>query len=334
MSLPTVLRDPLARYSDMQGHQGPPPLPVTLIGGFLGAGKTTLLNSLLMQGDGRRIAVLVNDFGELNIDARLVVKVEGQTVELANGCICCSIRDDLVAGVAQLLAADPRPEHLLIETSGVSDPDNILCTFNQSRLRRDLFIENVVTVVDAVNALAARDAEYAELFKRQVGGAYMVVLNRAAAAGPGLRQAVRDMVEALRPGIAIVEAEDGTVPLAVLLGPSREGQALFRPAPIMDSRAHPFTSMVWRSDRPLRRGDFNRTLNALSHTVYRAKGFLHFQHYPLVTLYQKVGGQASCLDGGAWGTPPARSELVLIGLASGFDRDAIKTQLDACCIGS
>jgi G3E family GTPase len=331
MSFSTLLRDPLARYADVQGRNGPPPLPVTLIGGFLGAGKTTLLNSLLMQGDGRRIAVLVNDFGELNIDARLVVKVEGQTVELANGCICCSIRDDLVAGVAQLLAAEPRPEHLLIETSGVSDPENILCTFNQSRQRRELFIENVVTVVDALHALDARDAEYAELFQRQVGGAYMVVINRAATAGAPQRKAVREMIEGLRPGIAIVEADDGTVPLAVVLGTSRQGQALFRPEPTMDNRAHPFTSMVWRSDKPIRRSDFNRTLSALSHTVYRAKGFLHFQHYPLVTLYQKVGGQASCIDGGARGAAAPQSELVLIGLASGFDPAVIGRQLDACC---
>ena len=331
MSFSTLLRDPLARYADVQGDSGHPPLPVTLIGGFLGAGKTTLLNSLLMQGDGRRIAVLVNDFGELNIDARLVVKVEGQTVELANGCICCSIRDDLVAGVAQLLAAEPRPEHLLIETSGVSDPENILCTFNQSRQRRELFIENVVTVVDALHALDARDAEYAELFQRQVGGAYMVVINRAATAGAPQRKAVREMIEGLRPGIAIVEADDGTVPLAVVLGTSRQGQALFRPEPTMDNRAHPFTSMVWRSDKPIRRSDFNRTLSALSHTVYRAKGFLHFQHYPLVTLYQKVGGQASCIDGGARGAAVPQSELVLIGLASGFDPAVIGRQLDACC---
>ena len=121
------------------------------------------------------------------------------------------------------------------------------------------------------------------------------------------------------------------MPLAVVLGTSRQGQALSRPEPTMDNRAHPFTSMVWRSDKPIRRSDFNRTLSALSHTVYRAKGFLHFQHYPLVTLYQKVGGQASCIDGGARGAAAPQSELVLIGLASGFDPAVIGRQLDACC---
>lgn len=328
-----LLRDPLARYTDAHGDRTRPPLPVTLIGGFLGAGKTTLLNSLLMQGDGRRIAVLVNDFGALNIDARLIVKVEGQTVELANGCICCSIRDDLLTGVETLLATDPTPDHLLIETSGVSDPENILCTFNQSRLRRELFLENVVTVVDALHALDARDAEYAELFERQLGGAYMVVLNRVAAAGPAQVSAVREMIQARHPGGVIVETDDGAVPLPVVLGASRAGQALFRPEPTLATAAHPFTSMVWTSERAVRRREFEQTLRALSDTVYRAKGFVNFQHYPLATLYQKVGRQTSCLDGSPWGRTPPRSELVLIGLASGFEPLEVQRRLDACCVG-
>src|SRR4051812_36919207 len=152
--------NPLARYQEVQQATGRTMLPITLIGGFLGAGKTTLLNSILNQSSGRRLAILVNDFGALNIDAKLIVKVEGQQMELANGCICCNIRDDLVAGVTQLLDADPAPEHLLIETSGVSDPINILCTFNTSAVRRRIFLENVVTVVDALHALDARDAEW------------------------------------------------------------------------------------------------------------------------------------------------------------------------------
>lgn len=324
---------PLARYPEVQSARGRRLLPITLIGGFLGAGKTTLLNSLLMQGDGRRMAVLVNDFGALNIDARLVVKVEGQTIELANGCICCSMRDDLVAGVETLLASDPPPEQLLIETSGVSDPGNILCTFTQSTLRRSIFLENVVTVVDAVHALDARDSDYQALFERQIRDAYMIVLNRTKAAGPETVQQVREMITNLLPRAAIFETEDGTVPLAVLLGDTRHGQSTFRPAPTMDTRSHPFTSMVWHCERPIRRSDFLRTMGELASTVYRAKGFINFQHYPLTTLYQKVGRFESCVDGGAWGASTPRSELVLIGLESGFDAEQIKCRLNACSPG-
>ena len=322
--------NPLARYPEVQKASGRNMLPITLIGGFLGAGKTTLLNSLLMQGDGRRLAVLVNDFGELNIDAKLIVKVEGQQMELANGCICCSIRDDLVAGVENLLASDPPPEQLLIETSGVSDPINILCTFQQSKVRRRIFLENVVTVVDAVHATDARDSEYDELFQRQIRGGYMIVLNRVSVAGPEQVQKVRKLITDLSPSAAIFETDDGTVPLAVLLGDSRLGQSAFRPEPVMDPRSHPFESMVWRSDKPLKRIDFMRTMKELAGTVYRAKGFINFRNYPITTLYQKVGSFESYVDGGAWGVSTPRTELVLIGVTTGFDREKLTGLLDAC----
>ena len=323
--------NPLARFPEIQQASGRRMLPITLIGGFLGAGKTTLLNSLLMQGGGRRLAVLVNDFGALNIDAKLIVKVEGQQMELANGCICCSIRDDLVAGVEQLLASDPPPEQLLIETSGVSDPTNILCTFNTSKVRRQIFLENVVTVVDAVHAMDSREAEWATLFERQIRGAYMIVLNRTQLAGPEQTGRVRALIQGLLPGASIFETEDGSVPLSVLLGDARLGQSTFRPEPTMLESAHPFESMVFSTPLPIRRVDFMRVMKELAGTVYRAKGFINFRNYPLTSLYQKVGTFESYVDGGAWGVSTPMTELVLIGVSRSFDREAITAALESCC---
>lgn len=323
--------NPLARFPEVQRASGSRMLPVTLISGFLGAGKTTLLNSLLMQAGGRRLAVLVNDFGALNIDARLIVKVEGQQMELANGCICCSIKDDLVAGIEQLLQAQPPPEQLLIETSGVSDPMNILCTLNTSRIRRSIYLENVVTVVDALHALDTREQDYAELFRRQVRGGYMVVLNRTQAAGAELTQRVRTLIAELLPAASIVETSDGQVPLSVLLGDARVGQSSFRPEPTMVDGGHPFDSLAFRSDLPLRRVDFVRVMKSLAGVVYRAKGFINFRNYPVTTLYQKVGSFESYVDGSAWGVQTPRTELVLIGAARQFDRDALMTALQGCC---
>ena len=97
-------------------------IPVSIVAGFLGSGKTTLLNHILNGEHGRRIGVLVNDFGEINIDTQLISRVEGDTISLTNGCVCCSIRDDLVTAVKQLLQLDPGPDMIVIETSGVSDP--------------------------------------------------------------------------------------------------------------------------------------------------------------------------------------------------------------------
>lgn len=324
--------NPLARFPEVQQASGRALLPITLIGGFLGAGKTTLLNSLLTQGDGRRLAVLVNDFGTLNIDAKLIVKVEGQQMELANGCICCSIRDDLVAGVQSLLDANPPPEQLIIETSGVSDPLNILCTFNQSPIRKRIFLENVITVVDALHALDTRESEAWTLFERQIRGAYMIVLNRVQAAGEAQTRKVRELIASLLPSASIVETSDGTAPLALLLGDARLAQSTFRPEPTMDPQAHPFESLVFHSERPLRRVDFVRVMKQLADRVYRAKGFVNFRNYPLTTLYQKVGSFESYVDGGAWGVATPHTQLVLIGMSRAFDRDAITQALESCCV--
>src|SRR6266436_3004075 len=97
----------------------PTTTPVTVVGGFLGSGKTSLLNHVLVKATGLRVAVLVNDFGAINVDAKLIVSVEGEKVSLANGCVCCTIRDDLLVEVQRLLAGDRPPEHIVIETSGV-----------------------------------------------------------------------------------------------------------------------------------------------------------------------------------------------------------------------
>ena len=153
-----------------------PPIPVTILTGFLGAGKTTLLNRILNGNHGLRVAVLVNDFGSINIDAELIVGVESNVISLASGCICCTIRDDLVETVLQTLNRPERPECILLEASGVAQPYGIALAFNNPSLRDRIRLDSILCVVDAEQVFAA--PEMMELKISQMACADMVILNK------------------------------------------------------------------------------------------------------------------------------------------------------------
>src|SRR5579871_3395008 len=189
------------------------PVPILLVAGFLGAGKTTVVNHLLAHAQGRRIAAVVNDFGAINIDAELIAGSSDGVVSLANGCICCSLEGDLLRTLAALLRRDPQPELIVIETSGIADPADIVRNLMDPVIFREAPLETVVCVVDATLPVAKLDDA---LLKSQLRAADVVALSKVDLVDETERDKLRDAVRAIRPAAVVVDAVNGDVPTALL----------------------------------------------------------------------------------------------------------------------
>lgn len=239
--------------------------PLTVIGGFLGAGKTTLLNHLLRARTGVRLAVLVNDFGDLAIDGDLIAEHDGDTITLANGCVCCSMGDDLLRGLLTVMARSEPPQQVLIEASGVADPKPISDIGElHPLLSRDL----VIVLADA-ESLAERyaDRHLADTVERQLRAADLVVLNKCDVASEPARTAARALIAELAPHAAVVETDHAAIDPAVLSLPALP----HAPAP-HSHHDELFRSLTLHRAAPYARAELERLLASLPDTVLRAKG--------------------------------------------------------------
>lgn len=282
-------------------------VPVTIISGFLGAGKTTLINNLLQADHGLNITVLVNDFGAINIDAELILRREREVMELSNGCVCCSIQNDLVAQLQKMFLSDRSLEYLLIEASGVSQPGRIAAVFGYPQLRAHARVDAVVTLLDAANA-GDLSADSRRLVETQLEAANIAVLTKTDLVSAEQAQGIRDAF--LFPGLPVYEADHGGVPVEMLLDTGlADGKEICQ-----HSHSAEFASAAWQSATPKSYSHFKTVLQALPASVYRAKGVLYCSDYPDERIVvHKTGTRLEFRNSGPWSGTPG-SQLVVIGL--------------------
>lgn len=290
-------------------------IPFTVIGGFLGAGKTTLLNRVLSEAGGTRYAVLVNDFGALNIDAELIAEHGGETIALANGCICCSIGDSLVDSLVDLMNRGDIADHILVEASGVADPARIA---DVAVIDPDLMLDGTVVLVDtAALAAQADDRFVGETVRRQLGSADLLVCNKIDLATDAERAAVRALLADVAPDTPVTETAQADLPLDAVLG-----QGKGRPVPVSghdhghdhDNHDDTFRRAEVVRDTPLSRPAFEAAVAALPRSVLRGKGFVRFAETPADShLFHLVGRRWSLTQTTAPDGPACR--LVFIGTA-------------------
>lgn len=326
------------------------PIPITIISGFLGSGKTTLLNKILHAEHGLKVAVLVNDFGEINIDSQLVVGVEGETVSLSNGCICCTIRGDLVDAILKLVNRKDRPDYILIETSGVSDPIAVAMTFRMPELQYFVRLEGIITLVDAENFLTLEGEDHS-LGVTQLEMADLVVLNKVDTVTPEYLAQVKQAIEEVSPRARVLEATYGNVPLEFIMGvgsyaPERVYQRDARDVHVHSAEeAHDdhdhdhhhhdhtlvYSTWSWTSDQPIALDAFREFVNKLPKTLYRAKGVIYLQDIPEhMAIFHLVGKRAGLTLAGEWENTRPRSQIVFIGAHGGLDAAALRAMLESC----
>ena len=344
-------------------------IPATIITGFLGAGKTTLIRHMLQNAQGRRIALIINEFGDLGVDGDILKGCGDETcreedvMELSNGCICCTVADDFIPTMEKLLAREDKPDHIVIETSGLALPQPLVRAFNWPGISTQVTVDGVVTVVDGKAVTEGRFAHsveaideqrkldenldhetpLSELFEDQVACADMIVVNKADLLDTAEADAlVTSLYSSARDGVQVVKTSMGKLPVDVLLGQGIGAEADLASRHELHHHHHEddhdhdhdhdaFESFVVNLGEISDAKQFADQTSEIirTHNVLRLKGFAAVAGKPMRLTLQAVGTRVDTYFDQPFGAAPRITRLVVIGQA-GLDRMAIESALHAC----
>ena len=344
-------------------------IPATIITGFLGAGKTTLIRHMLQNAQGRRIALIINEFGDLGVDGDILKGCGDETcreedvMELSNGCICCTVADDFIPTMEKLLAREDKPDHIVIETSGLALPQPLVRAFNWPGISTQVTVDGVVTVVDGKAVTEGRFAHsveaideqrkldenldhetpLSELFEDQVACADMIVVNKADLLDTAQADAlVVSLRSSARDGVQVVKTSMGKLPVDVLLGQGIGAEADLASRHELHHHHHEdehehehdhdaFESFVVNLGEISDAKQFADQTSEIirTHNILRLKGFAAVAGKPMRLTLQAVGPRVDTYFDQPFGAAPRITRLVLIGQA-GLDRMAIESALHAC----
>ena len=343
-------------------------IPATVVTGFLGAGKTTLIRHMLQNAHGKRIALIINEFGDLGVDGDILKGCGDDTctpddiMELSNGCICCTVADDFIPTIKSLLERDNKPDHIVIETSGLALPQPLIRAFNWPEISTKVTVDGVITVVDGKAVQEGRFAHdieavdnqrkldenldhetpLSELYEDQIACADMIIINKAdLLTSEETAELTQTLKENSRTGVQVIKSTNGALPIDVLLGQGVAAESDMKSRHELhhhhehdengDHVHHDhddFESFVFSFGEIVHEELFIDKIMSIikEHDILRLKGFIAVKDKPMRMTIQAVGPRIDTYYDQPFGTDLRATKLVVIG-QSGLDQNAIKTAL-------